>query len=110
MKMCRKDGCCSGWLGPETSRVAITTSHCGTGHDVFSKSELRKKNQNNKPTTQVPSGETAWNRYPNSIIVVQDSSGVVDWCMYEQPTELGSSYIAIDSMHLMSSRGVTSSI
>ena len=69
-----------------------------------------KKIQNNKPTTQVPSGETAWNPYPNSIIVVQDSSGVVDWCMYEQPTELGSSYIAIDSTHLMSSRGVTSSI
>ena len=69
-----------------------------------------KKNQNNKPTTQVPSGETAWNPYPNSIIVVQDSSGVVDWCMYEQPTELGSSYIAIDSTHLMSSQGVTSSI
>ena len=44
MKMCRKDRCCSGWLGPETLRVAITTSHCGTGHDVFSKSELRKKN------------------------------------------------------------------
>ena len=28
---------------------------------------------------------TALNIYPYRIIVVQDSSGVVHWCMYEQP-------------------------
>ena len=42
---------------------------------VFSKSKLRS-NQKNKPTIQVPSGETSWNVYLNSVFVVHDSSDV----------------------------------